>query len=124
MILRVLVLLVTLSFACPIEAASTGIYNMIGYVVNWHEGSTAGSFDLDVRGKLIHFQIDMKLATVDHQPVTRWARGGPSPFGTAEKPKHVCALVYFYQIGNYYREAQTITTLGQETSCLSHKNSD
>jgi hypothetical protein len=108
---RVAIFFVTLSLACLSEADAIAIHEMKGFVVNWSEGTTAGSFDLEVGGNRTHFEINMKRATVNGTPVSTWADGAPSPFGTHESPKRLCALVVYHEIATDYRDALTITIL-------------
>jgi len=90
---------------------------MKGFLVDWNAGKTTGSFDLDVRGKLMHFEMDMRQITIDGLPASHWSRDVPSPFRTPNGPARLCALVVYYGIGNYYRKALTITiTHGEGTS--------
>ena len=106
--MRILTLFLALSLVCSDEAAPKAFGCMHGIVVNWSEGATTGSFDLDAGGKLTHFVIDMRLGTVDGVSVSRWANGAPSPFGTYDKPKRVSASVAFSRVGNYYFTAISI----------------
>jgi hypothetical protein len=108
--LRVLTIFLALSLACSNEAAPTAFGCMKGIVVNWSEGATAGSFDLDAGGKLTHFAIDMRQGTVDGVSVSRWAKGAPSPFGTLDNPKRVSAWVAFSRVDNYLFTAISIYT--------------
>jgi hypothetical protein len=114
--LKVAILLLALSFACSSEAEAVAFGEMKGVVLNWSEGLTTGSFDLDVGGELTHFYIDMKQTTVDGVRASRWAGGMPSPFGTNDNPKRLCALVVFHRVGKFYYTALTITILREASA--------
>jgi hypothetical protein len=108
--LRVLILCLALSLASSSEATAMGFGCMKGVVAHWKEGATTGSFDLEIGGKLRHLAIDTKQGTVDGVPVSRWANGASSPFGTPENPKRVTAFVAFYREGNEHLTAISIYT--------------
>lgn len=104
-------LLIALFITTVRSSADAASQTITGVVVDWSEGMRVGSFDLEVgAGDRLAFQIDLARTRLNGIPAFRFQADQPTPFGTYEHQRRLCARVTFSMYGRA-RVAETVTTL-------------